>query len=55
MELPSWPLFDTAIRSTTPSEKPFKLTDERTLYLLLKPNGSRGWRFDYRYGGFGKC
>ncbi|SEK80839.1 tyrosine-type recombinase/integrase [Nitrosovibrio tenuis] len=44
-------LTDTAIRSTKPSEKPIKLTDERGLYLLLKPNGSRWWRFDYRYGG----
>ncbi|MBA4143829.1 MAG: integrase arm-type DNA-binding domain-containing protein [Nitrosospira sp.] len=44
-------LTDTAIRNTKPSEKPIKLTDERGLYLLLKPNGSRWWRFDYRYGG----
>jgi integrase len=44
-------LTDTAIRNTKPSEKPIKLTDERGLYLLLKPNGSGWWRFDYRYGG----
>ena len=44
-------LTDTAIRNTKPAEKPIKLTDERGLYLLLKPNGSRWWRFDYRYGG----
>src|SRR5687768_187394 len=44
-------LTDTAIRNTKPADKPLKLTDERGLYLLLKPNGSRWWRFDYRYGG----
>ncbi|SCX95990.1 integrase arm-type DNA-binding domain-containing protein [Nitrosospira sp. Nsp13] len=44
-------LTNTAIRNTKPAEKPIKLTDERGLYLLLKPNGSRWWRFDYRYGG----
>lgn len=43
-------LTDTAIRNTKPADKPLKLTDERGLYLLLKPNGSRWWRFDYRYG-----
>lgn len=44
-------LTDTAVRNTKPAEKPIKLTDERGLYLLLKPNGSRWWRFDYRYEG----
>jgi integrase len=44
-------LTDTAIRNSKSAEKPIKLTDERGLYLLLKPNGSRWWRFDYRYGG----
>ncbi len=44
-------LTDTAIRNAKPAQKPIKLTDERGLYLLLKPNGSRWWRFDYRYGG----
>lgn len=44
-------LTDTAIRNAKPTEKPVKLTDGGGLYLLLKPNGSRWWRFDYRYGG----
>lgn len=35
-------LTDTAILNTKPAEKPFKLTDERGLYLLLpKLDGSR--------------
>lgn len=45
------PLSDTAIRNAKPSDKPIKLTDGGGLYLLLKPNGSRWWRLDYRYGG----
>ena len=44
-------LTDTAIRNAKPTEKPVKLTDGGGLYLLLKPNGSRWWRLDYRYGG----
>lgn len=45
------PLTDTAIRSAKPDTKPRKLTDGNGLYLLLNPNGSRWWRFDYRYHG----
>lgn len=45
------PLTDTAIRKTKPIEKPIKLSDGGGLYLLLNPNGSRWWRFDYRFMG----
>ncbi|KGM56177.1 integrase [Lysobacter daejeonensis GH1-9] len=44
-------LTDTAIRKAKPTDKPIKLTDGSGLYLLLNPNGSRWWRFDYRYLG----
>jgi len=44
------PLSDAAIRDAKPAAKPRKLTDERGLYLLLNPNGSRWWRFRYRVG-----
>jgi hypothetical protein len=44
-------LTDTAIRKAKPADKPQKLTDGAGLYLLLNPNGSRWWRFDYRFDG----
>lgn len=45
------PLSDTAIRTTKPRSKPFKLFDSGGLYLIITPTGSRWWRFDYRYAG----
>ncbi|HJV80156.1 tyrosine-type recombinase/integrase [Noviherbaspirillum sp.] len=45
------PLTDTAIRNAKRKDKPFKLADERGLFLLVHPNGGKYWRFKYRYGG----
>lgn len=45
------PLTDTAIRNAKPATKPIKMTDGGGMYLLLNPNGSRWWRFDYRFDG----
>ena len=45
------PLSDIAIRKAKPSEKPIKLADGGGLYLLLKPNGAKWWRLDYRFSG----
>lgn len=47
-------LSDTAIRKTKPTDKPAKLVDGEGLYLLLNPNGSRWWRWDYRRPVTGK-
>jgi hypothetical protein len=44
------PLSDTAIRNAKPKDKPYKLTDERGLYLLINPAG-KYWRLDYRFEG----
>lgn len=43
------PLTDTAIRVVKPAAKPFKLADERSLYLLITPAGGKLWRMDYRF------
>lgn len=47
-------LTDQAIRSAKPLEKPYKITDERGLYLLVKPNGGKLWRLNYRFGSLQK-
>lgn len=44
-------LYDTTIKDAKPGEKPVKLFDERGLYLLVTPTGSRLWRFKYRFDG----
>ncbi len=44
-------LTDSQIRSAKSSDRPRKLTDSRGLYLLLKPNGARYWRFNYSFDG----
>lgn len=44
-------LTDKAIRALKPKEKPYKAADSLGLYLLIQPNGSRLWRFKYRFAG----
>ena len=44
-------LTDTSIKQTKPAATPVKLTDEKGLHLLINPNGSRYWRFSYRFDG----
>ena len=45
------PLTDTTIRNTKPGEKDCKLFDGGGLYLLVRANGARLWRFKYRIEG----
>jgi hypothetical protein len=45
------PLTDTVIRKAKPGSKPKRLFDAQGIYLLLNPNGSRYWRFKYRFNG----
>lgn len=42
-------LSDMAVRTAKPREKAFKLSDGAGMYLLVKPDGKRYWRFDYRF------
>lgn len=44
-------LTDAKIRNTKPSDKPIKLTDAGGLYLEIRPNGNRFWRYRYRIAG----
>jgi integrase len=41
------PLTDTACRSAKPTDRAYKLFDGDGLYLLVQPNGRKGWRFRY--------
>jgi integrase len=45
------PLSDTTIRTAKPAEKPYKLADEKGLFLLINPNGSKWWRLKFRVNG----
>lgn len=45
------PLTDVKIRNTKPGDKPLKLADGGGLYLEVKPNGSKLWRYRYRIAG----
>ncbi len=44
-------LTDTAIRKAKPRDKPYKLYDERGLFLLVNLKGGKWWRFKYRFDG----
>ena len=43
------PLTNLRVEKAKPKEKPYKLTDERGMYLLIHPKGGKWWRLDYRY------
>ncbi len=40
-------LSDSAIRNAKPADKDRRFNDGSGLYLLIKPNGAKWWRFDY--------
>jgi integrase len=42
---------DIQARKAKAQDKPYKLTDEKGLYLYITPQGGKLWRFDYRYEG----
>lgn len=45
------PLTDIQIRRAKPLDKPYTMNDGQGLSLLINPDGSKGWRFRYRYAG----
>ena len=44
------PLSDPAIKKAKPADKPYKLTDEKGLHLLINAVG-KYWRMNYRFNG----
>lgn len=44
-------LTNVAINAFKPAEKPYKKSDGGGLFLLVQPNGSKIWRFAYRFEG----
>lgn len=51
MSIKVLPLSDTKIAKAKPQEKEYALFDGDGLYLLVKPSGSKLWRFKYPYQG----
>jgi len=45
------PLTDKAIKVLKPGPRDYKRADANGLFLLVRPNGSKLWRFRYRVGG----
>lgn len=41
----------TQVSKAKPCEKQYKLTDGAGMYLLVRPDGSKYWRMDYRFQG----
>lgn len=47
-------LTELEIRAAKPRPKPYKVYDEKGLFLLVKPTGSHLWRFKYVFSGVEK-
>ncbi len=44
-------LTDIQAKAAKPADKPYKLSDEKGLYLYVAPTGLRSWRMKYRFTG----
>jgi len=44
-------LSDSKIKASKPLDKPYKLADEKGMYLLISPNGGKYFRLKYRFAG----
>lgn len=47
-------LTDVQVRNAKPQEKPYKISDEKSMYLFVTPSGGKLWRLNYRFGGMRK-
>jgi integrase len=47
-------LTTTSVKNAKPRTKPYKLADEKGLYLEVRPNRARYWRMKYRFAGVEK-
>jgi integrase len=45
------PLSDPACKNAKPKDKAYKLADEKGMFLLINPNGSKYFRLKYRFNG----
>jgi integrase len=48
------PMTFVALENAKPRDRPYKLSDGDGLHLLIKPNGSKLWRFRYQFMGLEK-
>ncbi len=44
-------LTDIKLKNAKPKDKPYKLYDEKGLYIIITPKGSKWWRLDYSFDG----
>ena len=44
-------LTDTSIKKTKAKPRPYKLSDEKGLYVEVRPTGAKFWRYRYRIPG----
>lgn len=51
MRYPLMPLTDVQIRQAKPGDKPRKLSDERGLFVEIRPTGAKFWRYRYKIDG----
>jgi len=45
------PLTDIAVRQAKARDRAYKLADSSGLCVLVQPNGSKWWRYRYRFWG----
>jgi len=48
-------LTELRVKAAKPAEKPYKLFDQRGLFMLVTPAGGRLWRFRYKREGWKSC